>query len=276
MRHRYLHRGALAAAVLALALTNAAAADDFRGTWRGTWPNGQTTELTVVRLDDEGHAYGAYCHRSSRGTRHFLLDLHATKGVTASLDDEALRFENGGGNWAFRVDPADPDVVRMAFRRTKTNELDLKRSDEQTCASRLRQLNPPADAPRRPTVAELIPDDPDHWAIGAWTATRPAGLPIELALFDVDHNKGYGIYCNVREGPAYIVHDINPDALNAKVTRRQVSFRIGDVRFAFERTDDPDTVDAIRRDNRGKKTVQGHRADEAAVCTSKIVALPRE
>ena len=264
-----------AAAVLALTFTSATAADDFRGTWRGTWPDGQTTEITVVRIDDDGNAYGAYCHRSSRGTRHFLLDLHPTEGVTANLDEEALRFEIGGGKWAFRVDPAYPDVVRMAFRRTKTNELDLDRAEEQTCASRLRQLTPPADAPLRPTVAETIPDDPEHWAIGAWTATRPSGLVVEFSLFDVKGGRGHGIYCNVREGPAYIFHDINPDALNTKVTRRKASFRIGDVRFEFRRTDDPDTVNAMRRDNRGKKTVEGHRADEP-VCTSKVVALPQE
>ena len=95
MRHRYIHRGALAAATLALASASATAADDFRGTFRGAWPDGQTTELTVVRIDDDGNAYGAYCHRSSRKVRHFLFDLHPTAGITASLDDEALRFELG-------------------------------------------------------------------------------------------------------------------------------------------------------------------------------------
>ena len=93
MRHRYIHRGALAAATLALASASATAADDFRGTFRGAWPDGQTTELTVVRIDDDGNAYGAYCHRSSRKARHFLFDLHTpTAGITASLDDEALRL----------------------------------------------------------------------------------------------------------------------------------------------------------------------------------------
>lgn len=264
-----------AAAALALAISAQVVADDFRGTWRGTWPDGQTTEITVVRLDDDGNAYGAYCHRSSRGTRHFLLDLHPTEGITASLDGEALRFEIGGGKWAFRVDPADPDVVRMAFQRNKTRELDLERSDEQTCASRLMQLTPPADAPRRPTVTDIIPDDPAHWAIGAWTATRPSGLVVELALVDVEGNRGHGIYCNVRGGPSYVVHDIHPDGLNAKVTGRKVSFRIGTIRFEFRRTDDPDTLDAMRRDNRGKRTVAARRADQP-VCASKVVARPAQ
>ena len=214
------------AAALALAISVPVVADDFRGTWQGTWPDGQTTEITVVRFDDDGDAYGAYCHRSSRGTRHFLLDLHPTDGVTASLDGEALRFEIGGGNWAFRVDPADPDVVRMAFRRNKTRELDLQRATVQTCASRLVQLTPSADAPLRPTVAEIIPDESEHWALGAWTAARPSGLVVELALFDVKGNRGHGIYCNIRGGPSYVVHDVHPDGLNAKVTGRKVSFRI--------------------------------------------------
>ena len=216
MRHRYIHRGVLAAATLALASTSATAADDFRGTFRGAWPDGQTTEITVVRIDDDGNAYGAYCHRSSRKVRHFLFDLHPNDGVTASLEDGALRFELGDAHWAFRVDPADPDVVRMAFRRTKTNELPLERVAEQTCASRLVQLTPPADAPRRPTVADTMPDDPDHWAIGSWTVTRPTGLAVELSLFDVENGRGHGIYCNLRDGPTYTVLDVHPDnGLNA-------------------------------------------------------------
>ena len=84
------------------------------------------TEGTVVRIDDDGNAYGAYCHRSSRQVRHALLDLHSDEhGGTASLDDETLRFEIGNAKWAFWVDAADPDVVRMAFRRKDTRELDL-------------------------------------------------------------------------------------------------------------------------------------------------------
>ena len=51
--------GAVAAATLALGVSSAAlAADDFRGTWRGTWPDGQTTEITVLRIDDDGNAPG--------------------------------------------------------------------------------------------------------------------------------------------------------------------------------------------------------------------------
>lgn len=137
-------------------------ANDFRGTFRGTWPDGQTTEITVVRIDDNGDVYGTYCDRSSRHVRHFLFNLHPTDGVAARLDAGALRFELGTGKWAFRIDPADPDVVRFAFRGDETRELDPERADEQTCASRLVQLTPPATAPRRATVAEDIPDDPDH------------------------------------------------------------------------------------------------------------------
>ena len=156
----------------------------------------------------------------------------------------------------------------MAFRRQKTRELEMARVEEQTCASRLVQLNPPADAPRRPTIAETMPDEPEHWAVGSWTATRPTGLAIELSLFDVKGGRGYGIYCNVREGPTYVVHDVHPDALNAKVTRNKVSFRIRDIRFAFKRTGE-DTVEATRRHKGKKTTVEGHRTDEPA-CASRI------
>ena len=57
MRHHHIHRGVLAAATIALASASATAADDFRGTFRSSWPDGQTTELTVIRLDDDGNAY---------------------------------------------------------------------------------------------------------------------------------------------------------------------------------------------------------------------------
>ena len=64
MKSRHL-RHLIGATGLTLALGgwgSALAADDFRGIWRGTWPDGQTTELTVVRIDDDGNAHGAYCH----------------------------------------------------------------------------------------------------------------------------------------------------------------------------------------------------------------------
>ena len=48
MRH-HLHCGILAAATLAMASASATAANSpLLGIWSGTWPDGQTTELTVV------------------------------------------------------------------------------------------------------------------------------------------------------------------------------------------------------------------------------------
>ena len=272
MRHHHIHRGVLAAATIALASASATAADDFRGTFRGSWPDGQTTELTVIRIDDDGQAYGAYCHRSTRHVRHFLLDLHPDQdqGVTASLENGVLRFQIGNGHWAFHP-AADPDIVRMAFRRDKTRELDLERATAQTCASRLVQLTPPANATDAATVADTMPDDPEHWAIGSWTVTRPTGLPVELTIVDVKSKRGYGIYCNLR-GPTYTVLDVHPDGLDAKVTTTKITFRIGKIRFEFKRTDDPDIVDASRQDHRGRKTLEGHRTDEPA-CASRIAAL---
>ena len=266
VRHR------IGASALALSLSSAAlAGDDFRGTWRGTWPDGQTTELTVVRIDDDGRAYGAYCHRSSRATQHFLLDLHPTEGIGSSRDDDTLRFAFEGGTWAFRVDRADPDVIAMAFRRTQTRELDMARVDEQTCASRLVQLTPPPGAPVRPTVAEALPDEPRHWAIGAWTVTGPAGRQAELTLFDMVNRRGHGLYCVLRDGPSYNVFDVHPDGLNVKVTRNKLSFQIRKVRFAFKRTDDPDVLEATRRHKGKKTTAEAHRANEPA-CASRIAA----
>ena len=260
---------AAAAAALALAWTSASAADDFRGTFRGTWPDGQTTEITVVRIDDNGDVYGAYCHRSSRHVRHFLFDLHPTDGISARLEDDALRFTIGTGDWAFRR-TADPNVVRLAFRRTKTRELDLERADEQTCASRLRQVNPPTDAPPDPSVAEKIPDDPDHWAVGAWAASLPAGFTVELTLFDVKKNRGHGIYCTVGDGPTYTVVDVHPDGLDAKLTRNKIKFRLDDNRYEFKRTREDDTLDGVRRHKGSKRTIELTRTSEPA-CAGRVV-----
>ena len=96
MRHHHIHRGALAAATLVLTSVSATATDDFQGTFRGTWPDGQTTELTVVRIDDSGNAIGAYCHRSSRHVRHFIFDLHPEDGLTASRNSTSGRLTPNG------------------------------------------------------------------------------------------------------------------------------------------------------------------------------------
>ena len=70
-----IHTGALAAATLALAVSSAAAAEDFQGIWRATWENGHETELTIVGIDDQGRAVGAYCHQTNQG-RTSYVDLH--------------------------------------------------------------------------------------------------------------------------------------------------------------------------------------------------------
>jgi len=116
--------------------------------------------------------------------------------------------------------------------------------------------------------AETVPGDSDHWAIGSWTATRPSGLSVELTLVDVKNGRGYGIYCNLRDGPTYTVLDVHPDGLNAKVTRNKVTFRIDKIQFAFKKTSD-DTVQATRRHKGKKTTVEGHRTDEPA-CASRV------
>ena len=84
------HTGALAAATLALAVSSAAtAADDFQGIWRVTWENGDETELTIVGIDDQGRAVGAYCHQTNQG-RTSYVDLHPD-AILAHLDNTAAR-----------------------------------------------------------------------------------------------------------------------------------------------------------------------------------------
>ena len=277
MRHHHLHRGALAAATLALVASSAATgADDFRGIWRGIWDDGITTELTVVDIDDDGYARGTYCSQSRKNNhRHFFIDLDPEKGISARLDDDVLRFAVPAGedevHWSFRVDRANPDVVRLAYRYRETLELDLERAETQTCAARIAQLTPPAGTTNPATVAELTPDSPEHWAVGSWTGMRTTGLRIELSVLDVDGRAAKGVYCNERPGPTFAALDLEPEGLNARVTRRKLSFRIhhkrGDIQFAFQRTDDPDVLEASRRHRGKKRTVEIHRTREPTCAT---------
>ena len=165
--------GALASAALVLAVSSAATAtDDFRGIWRGTWDNGNETELTVVDIDDQGRALGAYCHLTSQG-RTSYVDLHPEDAIRAQLDDGVLRKKHPTRNqhWSFRPEGG---IVQMAVRSgdRQPREIDLERVEEQTCAARVHQLTPPPGAITAPTVADLIPAEPEHWAIGVWTADR--------------------------------------------------------------------------------------------------------
>ena len=276
MRHQLLHRGALAAATLALAASTAAtAADDFRGIWRGTWDNGDTTELTVVDVVG-GHAFGTYCTQSRRNAhRHFFFDLHPEEAVAARLEDDVLRFKLGEGkhevHWVFRVDRANPDVVRLAYRYREARELDLERADAQICAARIAQLTPPAGAATPRTVADLTPDSPGHWAVGSWIGKRPNGLIIELSVLDVLDGRARGVYCNERDGPTFAALDLEPDGLDARVTRKKLSFRIhrrgSDIQFAFKRTGDPDVLASSRRHRGKKRAVEMHRTREPTCAT---------
>ena len=238
MRNR-THTGALAAATLALAVSSAAtAADDFRGIWRNTWPNGNTTELTIVDIDDQGRAIGTYCHLTDRNHhRRFFFDMHPD-AITARVEDGVLRIEHAKAHWAFRVDPANPNIMRMAFRLKKTVEIDLDRVETQSCAARLVQLTPPANATTPQSVADRMLDDPDQWAVGSWVGTRHTGLIIELNVLDVVDGHARGIYCNERPGPSFAARDLHPEGINARVTRNKLSFRIRDIQFSFKRTDD--------------------------------------
>ena len=260
--------GAAAAAALAIAFT--ATADDWTGVWRGSWENGHTTELTVVRIDDQGRALGAYCHVTDKG-RTSYVDYHPEAAVLAQLDNTAtgvLRVQRSDRHWRFRL---DGDVVNMQFQfqDREPRTIELAKVEAQTCAARVHQLTAPPGATTGPTVADLVPEEPDHWAIGTWTTTYN-GLTIELAVLDVVDRYARGIYCNLRDGPTLGFHDLHPDhGLRAKVSRKKLSFKIRDIRFTFQRTKDDDILERTRRQGGKTKRHDVHRTDEPA-CANRV------
>ena len=260
-------RKRLAAAALALAVSSAATAANFQGIWRATSPGGHTTELTIVDIDDQGRALGAYCHLTNQG-RTSYVDLHPENAILAQLDDDVLLIERAKRRWAFQ---REGTIVRMTFRfdDREPRGIDLKPADEQTCAARVHQLTPPPGAKTGPTVADLMPDEPEHWAVGTWTVTYN-GLTVELAVLDVVDRYARGIYCNLRDGPTIGFHDLDPDhGLRAKVSRTKLKFRIQDIQFSFKHTKD---ADILKRTRRHKGKTQRHevrRTDEPA-CASQV------
>ena len=263
------HTGAMAASIVALTLSSAAtAADDLRGVWRATWPNGDQSEVTIVDIDDQGRARGGSCFQTTKG-RFSYIDLHPD-AILAQLDTaDVLRIERPSRLWTFRHD-ADADVVKMRFQYQKRepHTIDLARVAEQTCTTRVRQLTPPPGATTAPSIVDLIPDDPEHWAVGTWTVTYE-GLTVDLAVLDVVDRYALGVYCNLREGPTLGFHDLGPDGIRAKVSRKKLDFKIGNVRFSFKRTKDDDILRRTRRQSGSKQTHDMHRTDEPA-CASLV------
>ena len=262
-------RSTLAGAAAALALTGTATAADWHGVWRATWPNDHQTELTIVRIDDDGNAHGAYCHLTNVG-RTSYVDLHPN-AVLAQLDKPAadvLRIERPSRSLTFRL---NGDIVNMRFQfgDRPANEINLVRVEEQTCAARIHQLTPFEAVATAPAVATLVPDEPEHWAVGTWTVTYQ-GLTVELAVLDVVDRYARGIYCNLREGPTLGFHDLDPEGgIRAKVSRKNLSFKIRDIQFSFKRTKDDDILKRTRRHKGKTKKHDVHRTDEPT-CASRV------
>ena len=265
-----IRTGALASAALAVAVSSAAtAASDLRGIWRGSWESGHETELTIVRIDDQGHAFGSSCYQTGKG-RYSYIDLHPD-AIPAQLDTAGvLRIERPPRLWTFRHD-ADTDVVtlRFRFKQREPSEIQLARVERQTCAARVHPLTPPPGATAAPSVADLIPAAPEHWAVGTWTVTY-SGLTVELAVVDVVDRYARGIYCNLRDGPTLGFHDLDPDhGLRAKVSRKKLDFKIRDIRFSFKRTKDDNVLERTRRHKGKTQRHDVHRTDKPA-CASRV------
>ena len=196
--------------------------------------------------------------------------MHPEDAIRAQLDDGVLRKKHPTRNqhWSFRPEGGN---VRMAVRsgERQPREIDLERVEEQTCAARVHQLTPPPGAITAPTVADLIPDEPEHWAIGTWTATDGV-LTVELTVLDVVDRYARGIYCNLRAGPTLGFYDLDPEhGLRAKVSRKKLSFKIRDIRFSFKRTKDDNVLERTRRQKGKTKRHEVHRTDEPA-CASRV------
>ena len=179
-----------------------------------------------------------------------------------------LRIEHPQRRWTFRLD-ADVVNLRFQYEQREPREIDLARVEEQTCAARMHQLTPPEGATTAPSVAALVPDEPEHWAVGVWTVTYK-GLTIELAVLDVVDGYARGIYCKLREGPTLTFHDLDPEhGLRAKASRKKLGFRIRDIQFSFKRTKDDNILKRTRRHKGKTQKHDVHRTDEPT-CASRV------
>ena len=113
-------RGARAALTATLALSTAAAADEphhpIIGTWSGAWTRGDTSEISITRVDDDGAAYGLYCHQYPAFHSLGVVELHPDEATKASLTSDTLRFEVGNSRIEAKLD-RDKDALVFSNRR---------------------------------------------------------------------------------------------------------------------------------------------------------------
>ena len=146
---------------------------------------------------------------------------------------------------------------------------DRTRVKAQTCAARIQQLTPPEGGAATPAVAALVPDEPEHWAVGVWTVTRD-DLSVDLAVLDLADGQARGLYCTVRDGTTLEFHDLDPEhGIRAKVTRTKLSFKIRNTRLSFKRTKSPDVLKGTRRSGGRTQKHKVIRTDEPT-CASRI------
>ena len=181
-----------------------------------------------------------------------------------------LRIERSDRRRTFRLDKeAEVANLRFQFQDREPRTIDLAKVEEQTCAARVHQLTPSPGASPGPSVADNIPDEPAHWAIGAWTVTY-RGLTVELAVHDVADRFARGIYCNVREGPTLGFHGLDPEhGLRAKVSRNKVQFKSRDIQFSFKRSRDADVLKRTRRQGGKTQRHDVHRTGEP-ICANRV------
>ena len=233
-----------AALTATLALSTAAAADEphpMVGTWSGTWTRGDSSEITITHVDERGAVHGAYCHRYPKWHSLGVIELHPHDGTAATMVDNTVRFIVGSSEVAAKLEP-DLETVVFSNRRAGAGAdaksvLAMTRIEASRCTAQYRAHTITEISGVGESLAERMPDHPDHALIGHWTGRdAETNLLVELSIAQIESNSAKGLFCNLWSPKAgyYYALDLNPNGFLAPATQRSLRFDVAAVAFDFE------------------------------------------
>ena len=209
------------------------------GTWSGTWTRGDTSELTITRVEGSGAVHGAYCHRYPKWHSLGVIELHPTKATAASLSGNTLRFEIASSHIEARIDADDPGRLLLSNRRAEgdaTSMLPMTRIEAPACTAQYIGHVITEISGIGLSVAERMPEHADHELIGHWTGHDPqTSLIVELSLVEIEDGHARGVFCNawsINSGYFYVLDPTS--GFLAPVTPDTVRFDVNQVAFAFQ------------------------------------------
>ena len=270
---------ALAALVATLALSAATAADaphPMVGTWSGTWTRGDTSELTITRVEGSGAVHGAYCHRYPRFHSLGVVELHPTKATAATLRDNTLRFEIGNSHIEARIDADDPGRLLLSNRRAEgdaTSMLPMTRIDAPACTAQYIAHTITEVSGTGQSLAAQMPEHADQALIGHWTGLDPqTSLIVELSIYAIEKGKAKGVFCNLWTVNAGYYYALDPTTgFQARTSAFSVEFEVGHVAFAFRLLNG--NMQMTREANRRTRTLTLEKTD-APTCAPRFIPRP--